>query len=179
MGPTWGPSGADRTQVGPMLAPWTFVIWGKTRPGPRFNIKMPSYQYMKSHCGDKTILRPSHHYNGISYTGKMISSYWIGAQKIVPVEWFGEIRENRTNAFKWRVYGSVRFRVFVCVRAETLFHWKSLLRWKKTTRVHFEFNSWIFNSKRVALLKPPKDSRCWTLGLQHVTLLDYVEAKCE
>ena len=23
MGPTWGPSGANRTQVGPMLAPWT------------------------------------------------------------------------------------------------------------------------------------------------------------
>ena len=23
MGPTWGPSRADRTQVGPMLAPWT------------------------------------------------------------------------------------------------------------------------------------------------------------
>ena len=23
MGPTWGPSGADMTQVGPMLAPWT------------------------------------------------------------------------------------------------------------------------------------------------------------
>ena len=26
MRPTWGPSGANRTQVGPMLAPWT--IWG-------------------------------------------------------------------------------------------------------------------------------------------------------
>ena len=25
MGSTWGPSGADRTQVGPMLAPWTFL----------------------------------------------------------------------------------------------------------------------------------------------------------
>ena len=25
MGPTWGPSGADRTQVGPMLPPWTMV----------------------------------------------------------------------------------------------------------------------------------------------------------
>ena len=25
MGPTWGPSGADRTQVDPMLAPWTFL----------------------------------------------------------------------------------------------------------------------------------------------------------
>ena len=27
MGPTWGPTGADRTQVGPMLATWTFVFW--------------------------------------------------------------------------------------------------------------------------------------------------------
>ena len=25
MGLTWGPSGADRTQVGPMLAPWTLL----------------------------------------------------------------------------------------------------------------------------------------------------------
>ena len=25
MGPTWGPSGADRTRVGPMLAPWTLL----------------------------------------------------------------------------------------------------------------------------------------------------------
>ena len=27
MGPAWGPSGADRTQVGPMLAPWTLLSW--------------------------------------------------------------------------------------------------------------------------------------------------------
>ena len=29
MGPTWGPFGADRTQVGPMLAPWTLLsgVW--------------------------------------------------------------------------------------------------------------------------------------------------------
>ena len=46
-------------------------------PGPRFNIKMTSYQYRKSHCGDKTILRPSYLNNGISYTGKMTSLYWI------------------------------------------------------------------------------------------------------
>ena len=25
MGPSWGPSGTDRTQVGPMLAPWTLL----------------------------------------------------------------------------------------------------------------------------------------------------------
>ena len=34
MGPTWGPSGTDRTQVGPMLAPWTLLSgiqghWGQ------------------------------------------------------------------------------------------------------------------------------------------------------
>ena len=27
MRPTWGPSGADRTQVGPVLAPWTLLSW--------------------------------------------------------------------------------------------------------------------------------------------------------
>ena len=51
--------------------------------GPWFNIKMSSYQYRKSHCGDKTILRPSYLHNGISYTGKMISLYWIGAQSSI------------------------------------------------------------------------------------------------
>ena len=35
VGPTWGPSGADRTQVGPMLAPWTLLsgnVWRFTDP---------------------------------------------------------------------------------------------------------------------------------------------------
>ena len=48
--------------------------------GPWFNIKMTFYQHRKSHCGDKTILRPSYLHNGISYTGKTTSLYWIGAQ---------------------------------------------------------------------------------------------------
>ena len=48
--------------------------------GPRFNIKMSSYQYRKSHCGDKTVVRSSYLHNGISYTGKITSLYWIRAQ---------------------------------------------------------------------------------------------------
>ena len=48
--------------------------WGS---GGWFNIKMTSYQYRKSHCGDKKILRPSYLHNGISYTGKTTSLYWI------------------------------------------------------------------------------------------------------
>ena len=51
----------------------------KEGPGGWFNKKMLSYQYRKSHCGDKTILRPSYLHNGISYTGKMTSLYWIRA----------------------------------------------------------------------------------------------------
>ena len=47
-------------------------------PGPWFNIKMSSYQYRKSHCGDKTVVRSSYLHNGISYTGKMTSLYWFG-----------------------------------------------------------------------------------------------------
>ena len=47
--------------------------------GGWFNIKMTSYQYRKSHCGDKTILQPSYFHNGISYTGKTTSLYWIRA----------------------------------------------------------------------------------------------------
>ena len=46
-------------------------------PGPWFNMKMTSHQYRKSHCGDKTILRPSYLHNGISYTDKMTFLYWI------------------------------------------------------------------------------------------------------
>ena len=48
-------------------------------PGHWFNIKMLSYQYRKSHCGDKTAVRSSHLHNGISYTGQMSSLYSIGA----------------------------------------------------------------------------------------------------
>ena len=53
------------------------IFW---KSGPWFNIQKSSYQYWKSHCGDKTILRPYYLHNGISYSGKMTSLYWIGAQ---------------------------------------------------------------------------------------------------
>ena len=61
-----------------------------THPGPWFNIKMTSYQYRKSHCGDKTIVRSSYLHNWISYTGKMTSLYWIGPMKRISkcLTWF-------------------------------------------------------------------------------------------
>ena len=106
MGPTWVLSASDGPHVGPMnlvirvmacnaeqgkshylnqlaypctnLLPHDSCSHNKY-PGPWFNIKMSSYQYRKSHCGDKTILWPSYLHNGSSYTGKMTSLYWIRA----------------------------------------------------------------------------------------------------
>ena len=71
---SWPASRDLRVQRAPVSGAWG------CRSGPWFNIKMSSYQYGKSHCGDKTILRPSYLHNGISYTGKMTSLYWIRAQ---------------------------------------------------------------------------------------------------
>ena len=53
---------------------------GGSTAGPWFNIKMPPYQYRKSHGGDKMIVRSSYLNNGISYTCKMAYLYWIRAQ---------------------------------------------------------------------------------------------------
>ena len=58
----------------------TVLSYIQKRTRALIQYKMTSYQYRKSHCGDKTILRPSYLHNGISYTGKMTSLYWIGAQ---------------------------------------------------------------------------------------------------
>ena len=46
--------------------------------GPWFNIKMSSYQYRESYCGDNMVKRSYYLHNGISYTGNMSSLYWIG-----------------------------------------------------------------------------------------------------
>ena len=51
----------------------TLNIWAP------FNMKMTSYRYRKSHCGDNTVVNSSYLHNGISYTGKMTSLYWIRA----------------------------------------------------------------------------------------------------
>ena len=42
-----------------------------TIPGRWFNKKISSYQYSKSHCGDKTVVSSSYLHNGIYYTDKV------------------------------------------------------------------------------------------------------------
>ena len=64
--------------------------------GPWFNIEMSSYQYRKYHCGDKTVVRSSYLHNGISYTGKMSSLYWIGA--LVTINFKDKKRNTKSEA---------------------------------------------------------------------------------
>ena len=64
--------------------------------GPWFNIEMTSYQYMKSHCGDKTVVRSSYLHNGISYIGKMSSLYWIG-----PSDWLHDLQDGSPARYCW------------------------------------------------------------------------------
>ena len=80
----------DRRQMYISLYPWSY--WCKyafvamdLKSGPWFKIKIPSYQYRKSHCGGKTILRPFYLDSGISYTGKMASLYWLKAEILVEI----------------------------------------------------------------------------------------------
>ena len=67
----------DRTGSGVELCFSCIWLSKLSNLGGWFNIKMPSYQFRKSHCGDKTILWSSYLHNGISYTGKMTFLYWI------------------------------------------------------------------------------------------------------
>ena len=64
---------------GPNKEVWSdpTLITGEQRPGPWFNIKMSSFQNRKSHCGDKTVVRPPYLQSGISYAGQVVSVYWI------------------------------------------------------------------------------------------------------
>ena len=55
-------------------------------------MKMASYQYMKSHCGDKTGVISYYLHNGISYTGKMTYLNWIN-----PRCWFSSLNCQRVN----------------------------------------------------------------------------------
>ena len=62
-----------------MILTWE-LIW--------YDIKMSSYWYRKSHCGNKLILLLSYLHNVISYTGKT-SLYWTWK---IPLQTYGELR---------------------------------------------------------------------------------------
>ena len=100
-------------------------------PGPWFNIKMSSYQYRKSYCGDKTVVRSSYLHNGISYTGK-ISLYWIRAQPSMRnISMTCTISNEKWQ--KWAIYFHVCWNKF-CMQKVNFFlkYGAAFLGWKDT-----------------------------------------------
>ena len=92
---------------------------------------MQSYQYRKSHCGDKMILRPSYLHHGISYTSKRTSLYQIRTQKTNSTGW----------GFIWAmISGANLFKEII-----SLWHWKfgiamiihhHISHWNETLTMH-------------------------------------------
>ena len=58
----------------PILVRQHFYI--ETAPDLSCNTKMTFYQYRKSHCGDKMVVRSSYLHSGIFYSGKLASLHW-------------------------------------------------------------------------------------------------------
>ena len=81
---------------------WDWQLKSYSQPGGWFNINMSSYQYRKYHFGDKTILRSSYLHNGISYTVKMTSLYWIRA---LAHPAFTALPRNHIDIVAWKKYG--------------------------------------------------------------------------
>ena len=77
---------------GPVM--WKMFPLDDVIMGCWFNINMLSYQYRKSHCGDKTIIRSSYLHDGISYTGKMTCSFWNSYAGKMIYSWWNQKNEN-------------------------------------------------------------------------------------
>ena len=72
-----------------------------------FNITLSTYQYRKSHRGDKTILLSSYLHNGIFYTDKTASLYWIRAQLLVLKSSYrltSKVIIDNVDAYPWKTW---------------------------------------------------------------------------
>ena len=83
MGPTWGPAGADRTQLGPMLALWTLLS------GLLLLVKWPKRKWVKSTDINPQRVRQNgrHFADGIFQCIFLNENVWISFQislKFVP-----------------------------------------------------------------------------------------------
>ena len=117
-------------------------------PGGWFNKKIPSYQCRKSHCA---ILRPSYFHNGISYTGKMESFYWIRALQIAvpPTQLHPPNRPTRSNhQYK---YQSIRTHTEVYRNS---FYPRTIPDWNRLTAEAVNFPSADSFRQRLAKLPP-------------------------
>ena len=91
-----------------------FIWHARYHAGGWFNIKKSSYQYNKSHYGDKTILRPSYPHNEIYRTDKNTFLYWIWGLVVgIPYQ----KPRNKNRGFPTARLGSylIVFQIMICI----------------------------------------------------------------
>ena len=79
--------------------------WG--HPGPRFTIKMTSYLYKKSHCGDKTVVRSSCLVHPGVRDERRVSEIDLSQSRHETAFWWrhtGLVTSQSTDPVKWRNY---------------------------------------------------------------------------
>ena len=133
--------------------------------GPWFNIKMQSYQYRKSYCGDKTVVRSSYLHNGISFTGKMTYFYWSSPlvrrwQRVISLQWH-HIRSKASKLLATRLFISLfihtvdketsKFHMTGPLHRESIAHsWMPLKMTWNAEMVHFMTSSLLLAIGHVA-----------------------------
>ena len=124
-------------------------LWGHscgTTTGARFNIKMLSYQYRKSHCGDKTAVRSSYLHNGISNTGKMSSLYWIGSQITKYHNLVCICGAELHTDFYSIIFKQNQLEIKRCCQGKCRRHWKYIVKMIQLSAVNIQSNlSWYYH----------------------------------
>ena len=88
MGPTWGPSGADRTQVGPMLAPWTLLSGQILNSQHTCTYRIMYVNYV---CTHKRVILVFIPLCAAQWVGYMLShicvtrSQWVNVHRFAPI----------------------------------------------------------------------------------------------
>ena len=118
MGPTWGPSGADRTQVGPILAPWTLrygVVYippppPPPPPPPIHTIHTLDYAYraMSKMSPPSSVVRVlnimSSLFSSLFATYVSVATFWTDE-----ISWSNEGRNNERMIWKYIGYSFFRW----------------------------------------------------------------------
>ena len=114
----------------------TYLLYGGPLSGPRFNIKMSSYQYRKSHCGDKTGRK-------IVLSSQWDFLYWLDdifilnqgpglcfSKKIVAVMQFWHSGEDFVYIYYLFINVFLHSPSFACYFSSTCFLWNDLFLYK-------------------------------------------------
>ena len=122
MGPTWGPSGEDRTQVGPMLAQWALLCLVMQMQQMFYSVD--TYSRLSGTCFCVRSVNWFHrwtiyfHIKTITYRGVLPRQHrvwWYFCRKMSNPVYMGSAIHFRDDLVRGIVYNHVQIRTLVCI----------------------------------------------------------------